>query len=177
MLASIVSSSDGTGFAAPEGWTVVRDDIVPGALRQTIYRKVAGPAEPDSYTWTLPWRGRVAGGLTTYAGVDPLNPIDAQAAAVRPFAGPQVRTPSITTTQPGAELIHFAAVNAEGTVVPPPDMVQRWLAVSPGGDTRDVLAVSFDTNLTLPGPTGSRALPVTEPGARIGALLALRPAP
>lgn len=65
MVASIVESDGGADVAAPEGWTVIRDDSIEGALRQTIYLKVAGPAEPPSYTWTLSNRQQVAGGLST----------------------------------------------------------------------------------------------------------------
>ena len=175
MVASVVSGSDGKGFTAPEGWAVVRNDTVRRKLRQTIYLKVAGPDEPDSYTWRLSWRGRVAGGLTTYAGVDPLAPVIAVSASVSRRAGTTVGAPSIAKTAPDALLIHFAAVNAEGTMFPPPGMVQRWLAASPGGDTRDALASSSDARLPDGGSTGSRTATATERGVRIGVLLALRP--
>jgi hypothetical protein len=177
MVASVVASADGPGFTAPAGWTVVRDDAVPGALRQTIYLKVAGPDEPASYTWNLPWPGRVAGGLTAYAGVDPTQPVDAVGATSRADAGTDVAAPPVSTTTPGALLVHFAALNAEGTISAPAGMTQRWLAVAPWGDRRDALAASSDTTLPAAGLTGPRTAPATEPGPRIGVLLALRPAP
>jgi hypothetical protein len=174
MVASLVSG-DGSGYTAPEGWAVVRDDAVPGRLRQTIFVKAAGPAEPDSYTWTVNGRGRIAGGLTAYAGVDPTDPVDAHAGAARTDMATWIAAPSITTTAPGSRLIQFSALNAEGTISPPLNLAQRWLAVSPGGDSRDALAGAFDTTIRRPGPTGRRASTVTEPGARIGVLVALRP--
>jgi hypothetical protein len=177
MVASVVSSAGGAGLTAPDGWSVVRDDAIPGTLRQTVYLKVAGAAEPESYTWRLGSRDRLAGGLTAYAGVDPVEPLDAVAAAVRPVAGTDVGTPSISTAAPDARLIQLAAVNAEGTVLPPEGMAQRWLAAAPGGDARDALASAFDATLPAGGPTGPRTAQATEAGPRIGVLLALRPAP
>lgn len=67
--------------------------------------------------------------------------------------------------------------DAEGTLRPPNDMAPRWLAAAPGGDTRDALASAFDTAMGSAGPTGGRVATATEPGARIGVLLALRPGP
>ncbi|MEW6472644.1 MAG: metallophosphoesterase [Actinomycetota bacterium] len=177
MVASVVGSPDGGGFIAPEGWSVVRNDAIRGKLRQTVYLKVAGPAEPDLYIWSLKWRGRVAGGLTTYSGVDPAAPVVAVAGSVWRRAGGFVTAPSIRTGVRNAVLVHFAAVNAEGTVAPPEGMTQRWLAASPGGDARDALAASFDATLSKTGATGPRAARATERGARIGVVLALRPAP
>lgn len=177
MVASIVRSPEGKGFTAPEGWTVVRSDKIRGKLRQAIYFKVAGPEEPDYYTWTLRSGGRVAGGLTTYAGVDPVAPVQAVKGTVKSRAGRSIAAPSITATRPGTRLIHFAALNAEGTLQPPNGMTQRWLAAAPGGDSRDVLASSFDTTLSSAGRSGSRTATASESGARIGVLLALRPGP
>ena len=100
MVASIVAQDD-ERFSAPAGWAVVRDDAIPDTLRQTVYVKVAGPSEPASYTWTLPeWR-RVAGGITTYSGVDTTQPVDTSAASTATTAGTAVTAPSITTSVAG----------------------------------------------------------------------------
>jgi hypothetical protein len=178
MVASIVTSDGGAAVTAPDGWATVRHDVLPGAIRQTIYTKVAGVSEPGSYTWTLSGRGQVAGGVSTYSGVDTAQPVDAHDATLNQSAGTAVTAPSITTTVAGARLLHFAAVNAEGTLVAPDGMVQRWLAAAPVGATSDALAASFDDSKAVPlGRTGSRTATATEPGAAIAVLLALRPAP
>jgi hypothetical protein len=178
MVASIVTSDGGAAVTAPDGWATVRDDVLPGAIRQTIYTKVAEASEPGSYTWTLSGRSQVAGGVSTYSGVDTAQPVDAHDATWNQSAGTAVTAPSITTTVVGARLLHFAAVNAEGTLVAPGGMAQRWLAAAPVGATTDALAASFDDSEALPpGPTGPRTATATEPGAAIAVLLALRPAP
>src|SRR5687767_12343660 len=77
MLASIVSNDDEPNFTAPAGWTEVRNDSIVDVLRQAVYVKVAGSSEPPSYTWSLGDYRRIAGGITTYSGVDTGNPVHA----------------------------------------------------------------------------------------------------
>jgi hypothetical protein len=175
MVASIVTSDGTASISRPDGWTVVRNDAGSGALRQTIYMKVAGSSEPSSYRWKLSEQGQIAGGLTTYAGVDTAHPIDTHQAAVQKSAGKSVTAPSITTTASDARLIQFSAVNAEGTLMAPKGMMQRWLAAAPTGKETDALAASYDARVGTAGPTGSRTATATEPGVAIAVSLALRP--
>ena len=177
MVAAIVSDQANPAFGPPAGWSVVEDDAIPGTLRQTVYVRVAGPAEPGAYTWTVAGLRRVTGGITTYAGVDVGRPVDAHAATVVAAPGTAVTAPSITTTVAGARLVDFAAVNAEGTIRGPAGMTERWVAASPTGGTGDALAASSDTTLPAAGPTGLRTATATEPGGSIAAVVALRPAP
>jgi hypothetical protein len=177
MVASIVSNDDGPAFSAPAGWSIVREDSIPDTLRQTIYVKVAGPSEPASYTWTLSQYRRVAGGITTYSGVDPAQPIDAHDAMVTPVSGTAVTAPSITTTVADTMLIHFAAIGAEGSLTTTGDLTERWEAAAPtSADARDVLVSSSDAPRPGAGPTGFRSVLASRNGARIAALVALRPA-
>ena len=178
MVASIASNDD-PGFSAPAGWTLVRDDSVAGLLRQAVYVKVAGPSEPTSYTWTLPeWR-RVAGGITAYSGVDTTQPVDAHAAATDATSGTAVTGPSVTATVPDTLLVHLAAINAEGSLAPPPGMTEGWEARSPNitKTTSDALASSSDSPQSAVGDSGPRTATAANAGPRIGVLLALRPAP
>jgi hypothetical protein len=177
LVASVVTSDGTAAVTAPDGWNVLRNDAISGVLRQTIYTKVAGSSEPPSYTWTLSKTSQVAGGVSAYAGVDPAQPVDVHDATVASSAGTAVTASSITTSTPGARLIHLTAVNAEGTLVAPDGMAQRWLAAAPISKTTDALAASFDATEPAAGPTGARTATATEPGARIAVLLALRPAP
>jgi hypothetical protein len=178
MVASVASNDD-LGFSAPAGWTRVRDDSAPDLVRQAVYVKVAGPSEPSSYTWTLPGWRRVAGGITTYSGVDTTHPVDAHAASVNATNGTAVTAPSVTTTVPGTMLVHLAATNAEGSLTPPPGMTERWEARSPNTATTrsDALASSSDAAQDAAGASGPRTAVATNAGPRIGVLLALRPAP
>src|SRR5262245_24541501 len=53
MVAAIVSNDDDGDFTAPAGWSVVREDTVPGKLRQAVYVKVAEAPDPAAFTWKV----------------------------------------------------------------------------------------------------------------------------
>jgi hypothetical protein len=175
MVAAIATNDDAT-IGIPAGWTAVRQDVTT-AVRQSVFVRVAGPTEPTSYTWTLSGSRRVAGGITAYAGVDPVQPVDVVGASVNP-SGTAVTAPDLTTTLDGAMLVHLGTINAEGTLTAPAGWAEAWEAASPNSSsTRDVLVSSSQMIQPLAGPTGSAAATATQPGPSIGVLLALRPAP
>ena len=72
-----------------------------------------------AYTFTSSAAQRIAGGITTYSGVDPDHPVDAEAVSLNSTASKTVKSPSIETTAPNARLVQLAAVNAEGKLSPP----------------------------------------------------------
>jgi hypothetical protein len=179
MVAQLVSNDDDPGFTAPAGWTLVSDRSITNALRQAVYLKVAGSSESTLYTWKLSTSTfrRIAGGITTYSGVDLTTPIEAAGTSVNSTASTTVTAPSITTTVPGALLVHLAAINAEGTLSPPAGMTERWEATSPSSaDSRDALASASDTTQAAAGATGATAATASLPGPSIGTVVALRPA-
>jgi hypothetical protein len=177
MVASIMSNDDDPGFAAPPGWTPVSDRSIRDALRQAVYVKVAGASEPATYTWTLSEFRRVAGGITTYSGVDTADPVDAVAASVNTASSTAVTAPSITTTAADARVVHLAAINAEATLAAPADMTEQWEARSPNlSSTRDVSGSASDRSLSVPSATGPRSATSNRPGVSIGVMLALRAA-
>ena len=177
MLASVATNDDSPAVTAPAGWTTVRTDALFDRLRQTVYAKVAGPSEPWSYTWSLSDYRRLAGGITSYSGVDPGQPVLTHAVRVDSAAGTQVTGPSVTTTVAGSLLVHLAAVAAEGQLTPPAGMTERWETRSPNDtNTRDVLAAASDEPQPTVGDTGTRTGTATLPGPRIVVSLALRPA-
>ena len=177
MLASIVSNDDDPAFTAPPGWTLVGQDTVRNLLRQAIYVKVADAAEPAAYTWTTSTQRRLAGGITSYTGVDSASPVDTHAIVVSTVASTTITAPSITTQVDGDLLVFFAAVNAEGTIAPPGGMTERWEAAAPrAGSTRDATAAGADEPLPLAGATGPRTATASQAGRSIAALVALQPA-
>jgi hypothetical protein len=180
MLASIVISDDDPAFTAPAGWTLVRQDTIKDMLRQAIYVKAAGASEPASYTWTVPSARRIAGGITTFDGIDVTHPVDAVAGSTN-GASTSVSAPGITTTVPNTILVQLAAVVSGGTFAPPGGMTEGWEAAAPGSSTRKntVGAVASESYALQPaaGSTGSRTASVSTAGRSIGVLLALRPIP
>jgi hypothetical protein len=156
---------------------VVREEAIGGALRQAVYVKVAGALEPPSYTCTLSAAQQVAGGITTYSGVDAADPVEADAVSVNSTAGTAVASPSVTTTGPDALLVQLTGINAEGKLKPPAGMTERWEAASRNkSQPRDALASSADARRPVAGPSGSVPGTASKRGRSIVVLLALRPA-
>ncbi|MGH9011881.1 MAG: metallophosphoesterase family protein, partial [Acidimicrobiia bacterium] len=181
MLASIVISDDDPAFTAPAGWTLVRQDTIKDIVRQAIYVKAAGSSEPASYTWTVPSARRMAGGITTFDGIDVVHPVDAVNGSTGGGASTSVTAPGITTTVPNAVLVQLTAVGSDGTLTPPAGMTEAWEAAAPGAstrkNTRGAVASQSHAVQAAAGPTGSRTATVSTAGRGIGVLLALRPIP
>jgi Calcineurin-like phosphoesterase len=176
LVASVGTNADATILPSDQGWTVVRDDVITGALRQAVYVRAVTSTDPTMYQWTIPEGTRRIGGITAYRGVNSAQPVDASDATMN-ASGTTVSAPSITTTVANTMLVQVVGVNAEGTLTVPAGMNEAWEAASPNtGNTRDVLASSSYAIQAATGPTGSRAATAGLPGASIGVLLALRPA-
>ena len=180
MLASIVVSDDDPAFTAPAGWTLVRQDLIKDVVRQAIYVKEAGSSEPGSYTWTVPSARRIAGGITTFDGIDAKHPVDAVAGQTS-NSSTSITAPAITTTVPNAVLVQLTAVGSDGTLTAAAGMIEAWEAAAPGASTRKntkgaVASLAHAVQPT-PGLTGSRTATVSSAGRGIGVLLALRPIP
>ncbi|HYH52053.1 MAG TPA: metallophosphoesterase [Acidimicrobiia bacterium] len=177
MVASVVLTDDTGGVTAPAGWSLVRDDAIPGAIRQAVYVKVAGVAEPAAYTWALPSARRVAGGITAYSDVDTTHPVDGDAAALQAQAGTAITAPRLTTSEPDTRVVLLTAAAAEGNLRPPAGLEKRWHAAAADADTTsDAVASAADTTQMLAGPAPPLVTTASEPGPAVSVLVALRPA-
>jgi hypothetical protein len=177
LVASVGTNADATIVPSNSGWTVLRDDVISGALRQAVYVRAVSSNDPSSYQWTIPeGTRRVTGGITAYRGVNTTQPVDSYGATMN-GSGTAISAPSITTTVANTMLVQVVGVNAEGTLTAPASMTEAWEAASfNSGSTRDVLSSSSYALQGVTGPTGSRVATASLPGASIGVLLALRPA-
>jgi hypothetical protein len=153
LVASVVVNGDPESLAAPGGWSLVRDDAIPGVLRQAVYVKVAGVTEPDRYTWTLPEAQRVAGRITAYSGIAAGHPVDDHAASVQPEPGSAIAAPRLTISVPDTRLVLLTATASDA----PPSATDTTQAQV--GLTEVPLAAA-----------------ATRQGPAIAAILALRPA-
>jgi hypothetical protein len=177
MVASVVVNDETTTLTAPGGWSLVRDDAIPGALRQSVYLRVAGPDEPPSYTWKLSDPGHVTGGITAYPGIAATNPIDTHAATLQPESAPTIAAPALTTSVPQTRLVLLTATTSEGNLVAGPGLTKRWQIAARDPDAeRDPVASAADASMTAAGPAPAFSTRATRPGPAISALLALRPA-
>lgn len=77
LLAQLVVSVATTNITPPFGWTMVT--LIPSgsSVKEAVYYKVFTSSEPSSYTWTLSSSQAATGGISSFANVDLLNPINA----------------------------------------------------------------------------------------------------
>lgn len=115
LLAWLVSSA--TTPTAPAGWTLAASDGNGGQL----YYKIAGGAEPASYSWTSGTSQTWTGGISRYTGVDATTPLDA-AVQTSSFT---LTTASVTTGSANA-LIVAGLWTTAGTTTPPAGMTEAW---------------------------------------------------
>ncbi|MCX5863655.1 MAG: hypothetical protein NTW42_01060 [Deltaproteobacteria bacterium] len=182
-----------TTLTAPAGWTQVRGIDTPTGggtggygSRHFVYRRTGTAPEPANYTWSIggnPAHAGAVGGILSFSGVDPTNPVVAEAGQTTANAYTHT-APSIDTgTVTGTMLVSSHSSNSSGTWTPPPPpptgMTER--IDIPSLAVPDVLGISIETNTelrTASGVTGTRTATISNPPTSdTGAahMLALRP--
>jgi hypothetical protein len=175
MLASIVIRGSAT-IATPTGWTLVRSDVNGSTMRVSTYRRLAATNEPASYVFTFSKSTTAStAGVAIYAGVDPINPINAHAGQVNTKSTTQVVAPAVTTTTGGTLLTATFASASLVTATPPTGMSERY-DVSSNGSSKAAEELA-DQQLVAVGSTGTRMAIISKPTSSIGQSIALRPAP
>ncbi|MCV2491113.1 PKD domain-containing protein, partial [Geodermatophilus sp. YIM 151500] len=173
MIAQFTADFAPTVSSAPAGWAPVVDPLDINA-RATLfaYYKVAGSAEPTSYTWQLsaaqPWNA----GVTAYRGVDGTTPFDTAAStAVQTVAATSLTVPQVTTTTDGAMVVGGVGLNNRtSTVTPPAGWTESWEGT--GGQVSELAHRSQPTA----GPTGDATWTYPATMQSAGWVRALRPA-
>jgi hypothetical protein len=163
---------------APAGWTPVVAPADGDSLGFDIYRRIAGSAEPATYTWALRGTDRTAATMVVLRGVDGTTPIDAVASqAVQPAdASAIVTAPSVTTKVANTLLVAFwSAADGRAGFTPPGGMTEQFdngnTSAGPNG-----LAISIATeSRAATGATGARSATASQADANAGVLLAVRP--
>lgn len=178
LLAQITIRDSDTAVTAPSGWTLVRADAVAGTMKQLVYYKVAGAAEPSRYAWqyTSPQNASgnsdAAGGLVAYINVDRTNPVEAHSGQANTPSN-VITAPSLSTTGTGNLLVFLGSTAWRGAAIDAPQgMLQRF---SQRAEGVGVSALGTDQTLAVNGPTGTRVASTAVTDHTIGQLVALRP--
>jgi MSHA biogenesis protein MshQ len=132
MIASIgFSPNTLTITTVPAGWTLVRrvDNTNANANSLAVYRKVAGAAEPASYAWVFSAAGYLAGGISTFSGVDTTTPVDIENGNCTQQGSCATTTlshatPSVATTVANTMLVTSHTYSSAGTWTPPGAMTE-----------------------------------------------------
>jgi MSHA biogenesis protein MshQ len=180
MIASIgFSPNTLTIPTVPAGWTLVRrvDNANGNANSLVVYRKTAGAAEPANYAWTFSAAGYLAGGISTFSGVDTTTPVDIENGNCTQQGSCATTTlshatPSVATTVANTMLVTSHTYSSAGTWVPPGAMTE---AVEVQHGTQS-LGVNYVLQAAA-GATGTKtATASTQADVGNAHILALRPA-
>ena len=163
-------------ITAGAGWQLVRDDVNASSMRKATYWRVAGSAEPASYSFTFSGTSANAvGSIASYFGVSGTNPIDASAGQINASSA-SITAPSVTTVTPNALVVGLFGTARPADVTAPAGTTER-------SEVKTAATASFPGHRGDRGPgAGDRWRDGGEGGhgvgrgrANIGQLVALRP--
>jgi len=180
MVAAVGFRPNTALLTPPAGWTLVRriDNNTGSANSLAIYRRFASTTEPAGYSWTLDTSTGSAGGIQSFAGVDPTNPVDVEAGAVT-ANNTQHAAPSVTTTAANDMIVTTHSFASGATWTPPTGMTEAFDISS--NAVPDALGISVEGNYVLQaaaGLTGTKiATASNDTDTGNTHTLALRPAP
>ncbi|MEV8375551.1 hypothetical protein AB0P21_22635 [Kribbella sp. NPDC056861] len=169
-----------TTLTPPAGWTQANVKASAGLLKSWVFTRVAGAAEPASYTFTLSAAYRMAGTISAFSGVDNLRPVDTIDALVNGNTGTFTGKP-VTVASGNALAVWFGVQLWSGSACPSPGITQpagftearEDCLISPAnGLLYDAAYSQLGTPLAQPAWTGSSPFANTN----ITQSLALRPA-
>lgn len=179
MIAAVASTPSSIAITPPSGWTLIQSQQQSANTSSVLstYYRVAGAAEPASYTWLLTsGHGGAVGGILSYSGVDNALPIDVSAKAATPSSLNHT-APSVTTTVTGAMLVTVHEYASSRRWTPPAGMRERVDRASSGGSSAGITLEMNELLLGVPSASGAktaRAQSNADAGATVS--IALRPA-
>ncbi|MCC7546774.1 MAG: LamG domain-containing protein [Burkholderiales bacterium] len=150
MLLAAITVRNAPAISAPGGWTLLRTDAAPGALRTALFYRAVSGGEAASYTWTFSESRRAAGLIVAYRGV---SAVATSGGNVNASGSSNIVAPSVTPGSAGTTLVSFFSVRNTTAVASPASMAKRADMTSSGTGVRVALADEY-----LPGPaaTGTR---------------------
>ncbi|NRF71120.1 hypothetical protein HLB44_29400 [Aquincola sp. S2] len=158
----------------PAGWSVVIGTDDGNLVGTVVYRKLAGAAEPASYTWTLSRSDQTAIAIVAFRGVDGGNPVNASAARSN-GAATAYATPSVTTTSAQTMLVAFySAVNGNGSVAAATGMTGAFSIGTGAGPNGAVIGASYALQPAA-GASGSKVSTGNPSLVNLGLLVAFDP--
>ena len=171
MLAHVVVRTAGNAMAAPAGWNMVLRQDTSSAVATATYVKVAGAAEPASYSWSFGTAGEASGGIASYVGVNTSAPIDASHAQYNNSVS-NVDNSGVTTTVANDMLVYAVGIVTATTVNVPTGFTQEWRTASNTSTTSEM----SQELLASAGATGTIHGTLSSATSNITYLIALRSA-
>jgi MSHA biogenesis protein MshQ len=184
MVAAIVVRPSSVIFTPPAGWSAqaaALQNAAGNSSRQQIFYRVAGGAEPATYTWLFDSAHTgAAGGIVSYSGVDTAAPFDAFAGNLTPQGGDsnlQHRALAVTTTVVDTMVISTHSLTSAATWTSPAGMTERVDVASQAPQNAVGISVSMhEVAQAAAGSTGDKVATAASNGDTGSAtLMALRP--
>jgi hypothetical protein len=104
-------------LTVPSGWTVLRSDQSASQLKSFVAFKVAGSAEPASYSFGISIASNAIASIVAFSGADPTNPIDAQSGQKNGTSA-TLAAPAVTTASSGGMAVWFGTQLWAGSACP-----------------------------------------------------------
>jgi Calcineurin-like phosphoesterase len=175
LLAQIAVNNAATAIAPPAGWVTVRRTQSTSSIAMASYYKIAGSAEPSSYTFSFDSAQPATGGMAHYSGVSVSDPVDVSSGQYNPNTATVTFAP-LTTSYPNDLLVALVAVSANTEVTPPANFVERYDV----NDTTSSSGKTIESSDMLDPTTGlasiGTAIEVPNASSNLAQLIALRPA-
>lgn len=179
MIASIGVRPSSSTITPPAGWTLLRrmDNTTGTTNSLAIYLKVAGGAEPASYTWAVGGFTDAVGGIQSFSGVDTASPIDVEDGQTTASSTSHA-TPSVIRTINGTMLVTSHSFASSRIWTPPAGMNEAFdvASLTPS----NALGQSMDGNWLTEYAMGATGVKTATVGGDADAgnahILALRPA-
>ncbi|HUL98953.1 MAG TPA: hypothetical protein VLU24_05965, partial [Mycobacterium sp.] len=129
------------------------DNANPTAHTLAMYYKVAGAAEPASYTWSFSASTGASGGIASFSGVDINNPIDIDASQ-NTAAALTHTSPSITTTKANTMIVGAFAMSSAASWTPPAAMTEALDTSSIASGNGETVEMAYVAQAAI-GATGT----------------------
>ncbi|MFO1055093.1 MAG: Ig-like domain-containing protein [Planctomycetota bacterium] len=177
LIAAVCVRPSSATVTAPAGWTLIRrtNSSSPGSSSLLTYRRVAGPTEPASWTWSFSTSQGSAGCVLTLQGVDTSNIVDVENGHATTSSLTH-STQSVTTTTANTMVLTFHEMTSSATWTPPTGMTEAVDIASDQvpSNTGISLLVSWQFTATA-GSTGVRTATASNNAATgIASIVALR---
>jgi MSHA biogenesis protein MshQ len=176
LIVQLAVRTAATTITAPAGWTLLRRDTSGATLSSAIYYKFYAAGDATPIAFTLGTASRYVIGILAYDGVDPTNPIDANAGRTN-ASSTTLTAPSVTETENNDQEIWFYSHARSGNInTPPSDGATRYRDVSTNGTaTNNVAILAADNAQTTATTTGTSTATHASAAINIGQTVALAP--
>ncbi len=179
MVAGIAVRPNTATITAPAGWTLLRStkQAANTANQLSTYWKLATASEPASYTFTVGANAGAAGGIASFSGVDPSDPIDVENGQTTASATTSAAR-TVTTTSTNDMIVTVHGIASSVTWTPPTGMTEAADATSatPTNTNGESLEINYVAQAGI-GATGTKTANASGAGdAGATDTIALKPA-